>query len=111
MPRTEKIKSDLDLAGTKSRCEQTQRAGFKLASIEAQTETVSGTVLSFNEAKFVDAISIDILDKLNFVPAESSESLDSVKQRTPDWTFICDAPRMYISGHVKRAVVFGKKTT
>ena len=109
MPRTEKIDSNLDLAGTKSRCEQTQRAGFRLTSIEANTETVNGNLLSFNEAKFIDAVSIDILDTLNFVPAETSESLDSVKQRTPGWTFIWDASRIYISGHVKRAVVFGKK--
>ena len=67
---------------------------------------MDGTVLLFNEAKFEDAASPDILDELNFVAAESGESLDSVKQRTPGWTFICDA-QIYVQGHVKRAV-FGE---
>ena len=110
MPRTVKIDSDLDLDGIKKRCVKTQRAGFKLASIESKTKTTDGTVLLFNEAKFDDASSVDILDELNFVAAESSESLASVKARTPGFTFIFDATQIFVKGHVKRAVIFGKQS-
>ena len=109
MPRKIKIDGDLALAGTKSRCEQTQRGGFKLSSIKSKKETVNGTEVLSNEAKFDDALSTEILDELNFVTAEKTEALKAVKDRTPNWTFITDS-EIYDSGKLKRVVIFGKKT-
>jgi hypothetical protein len=109
MPREVKIDGSLPLSGTESRCEQEQRAGYKLASIKFDTETDEGTVIEINRANFVEASVIDILDDLNFVAANDGDSLDTIKAANQGWTFILDT-RLYVESHVKRVVVFGKQT-
>lgn len=108
MPRKVKIDGDLTLDKTESRCEQIQRAGFKLKSIERKTITQQGVVLKVNEANFDDARSIDILNDLTFTAVKASETETDIKKKIPGSEFILIA-EIFVSGNVKRVAVFGKK--
>jgi hypothetical protein len=105
-----KIDGDLPIDGTKTRCEQKQREGFRLKSIQAQTETALGQTVKENVAEFDRALAPDILNVLNFVPAQAGDQLESIKQAQSGWTFICDAPKIFVQGNIERRVVFGKKS-
>jgi hypothetical protein len=108
MPRTEKIDGDLTLDKTEGRCEQVQLAGFQLKSIERKTITKQGVVLKVNEAKFDDAMSVDILNDLTFTAVKASETETDIKKKMPGLEFILIA-EIFVSGNVKRVAVFGKQ--
>lgn len=105
-----KIDGDLSDNGTKDACEQKQREGFQLTSIKATTENALGQDVKENVAEFDEALSSDILDQLNFVAAQPGDSLETIKAAQTGWTFIFDAPEMYVNGNLQRRVIFGKQT-
>ena len=109
MPREVKIDADLPLSGTESRCEQEQRAGYRLDKIKFDQEPAEGVVLQFNRAIFEKASVVDILDDLKFVAAQDGDELEAIKDANPGWTFMIDT-RLYDETHVKRVVIFGKQT-
>ena len=108
MPAPLKIDGDLSIDDTKATCEQKQRAGFQLTGIKAATDTALGQTVKENVAEFDRALASDILDALNFVPAQAGDKLDDIKQAQSGWTFICDAPELYVNSNLERRVVFGK---
>lgn len=108
MPAPLKIDGDLSIDDTKVTCEQKQRAGFQLTSIKAATETALGQTVKENVAEFDRALASDILDELNFVAANAGDKLDDIKKAQTGWTFICDAPQIFVNGNIERRVVFGK---
>lgn len=104
-----KIDGSLPLKGTKDRCEQKQRSGFKLTDIKFNTETDEGKVFEINEAKFDRALAVDILDELTFVPAADSDKMEAIKKKAPGSELIIDT-KIFVENHVTRVVVFGKKS-
>ena len=108
MPRKIKIDGKLTLNGTKNRCEQTQRAGFKLTKIKFDTEINEGKVFNINRADFDDALSVDIRNELTFVIAKDSDKLKDIKDAHPGLTFILES-RIFVKNNVERVVVFGKQ--
>jgi hypothetical protein len=105
-----KIDGSLTIDGTKARCEQKQRAGFQLTSIKADKENALGQEVLENVAEFDPALSSDILDQLNFVPAKPGDKLEDIKQAQSGWTFICDSSELYVESKLERRVVFGKSS-
>ena len=108
MPRKVRIDGDLTLDKTEGRCEDVQRAGFKLKSIERKTITQQGVALKVNEANFDDAMSTDILNDLTFIAVKASETETDIKQKMPGLELILIAD-IFVSGNVKRVAVFGKQ--
>ena len=109
MAKPLRIDGDLSLTGTKDRCEQKQRSGFKLTGIEFKTVTAEGKVFQVNEATFTKARSTAILDELTFVAAKDSDKLEDIKKKAPDATLITDT-KIFVKNIVTRVVVFGKKS-
>jgi hypothetical protein len=109
MAKPLKIDGDLSLTDTKNRCEQKQRAGFKLTAIKFNTTTAEGKVFQVNEATFEKALASRILDELTFVAAGDSDKLDDIKKKAPGATLITDT-KIFVKSHVTRVVVFGKKS-
>ena|SRR5438132_1518890 len=110
MPPVLKIDGDLSIDGTKDACEQNQRTGFQLTEIKGVEETALGQTVKINVAKFDRALASDILDELNFVAAKAGDDLQKIKDAQSDWTFIFDAPQMYVDGELERRVIFGKSS-
>jgi hypothetical protein len=110
MPPVIKIDGDLSIDDTKSACEQNQRDGFSLTSIEGVEEQALGQTVKINVASFDPALASDILDELNFVPAEAGDKLQDIKDAHSDSTFIFDAPQMFVDGQLERRVIFGKSS-
>lgn len=110
MPPVIKIDGNLSIDGTKAACEQNQRTGFKLASINGVEEQALGQRVKVNIASFNRALAPDILDELNFVAARAGDDLQGIKSAHSDSTFIFDAPQMFVNGQFERRVIFGKSS-
>lgn len=110
MPPPLKIDGDLPIDRTKDACEQKQRSGFRLTDIKGVEETALGQTVKVNVANFERALASDILDELNFVPAEAGDDLQGIKDAQSDSTFIFDAPQMFVDGQLERRVIFGKSS-
>ncbi len=104
------IDSELSLDATESRCEVEQEAGFQLDSIVFGTVVDVANTFTVNKASFNFESSVKILNDLHFVEVGDGDSKDIVEKKKKDgWIPICDT-QIYVEKHIKRVLVFGKKS-